>query len=61
MSGYKPRRTYDKEFKREAVRLVLEEGRRASTVERNLGIGRGIISRWIREMKQDPEEAFPGK
>ncbi len=61
MSGYKPRRTYDKEFKREAVRLVLEEGRRASTVERNLGIGRGIVSRWIREMTQDPEEAFPGK
>ena len=24
MSGYKPRRTYDKEFKREAVRLALE-------------------------------------
>lgn len=31
------RRKYDNEFKREAVRLVNEEGRKASEVERNLG------------------------
>jgi len=55
------RRKYDKEFKREAVRLVLEEGRKASEVERNLGIGRSTVSRWIREFKEDPEYAFPGK
>jgi transposase len=61
MSGFKPRRTYDKEFKREAVRLVLEEGRSASAVERNLGIGRGVVYRWIQEMQKDPQEAFPGK
>ena len=57
----KGRRHYDKEFKREAVRLVLEEGRRASEVERNLGIGQSTVSRWIREFKEDPEYAFPGK
>ena len=57
----KGRRTYDKEFKREAVRLVLEEGRSASEVERNLGIGRSTVARWIREFKEDPEYAFPGK
>ena len=32
------RRTYDKEIRREAVRLVVEEGRKASEVENNLGI-----------------------
>jgi transposase len=61
MGEYKPRRTYDKEFKREAVRLVLEEGRRAAEVERNLGIGRNVVWRWIREMRSDPKDAFPGK
>ena len=61
MSGCKPRRTYDKEFKREAVRLVLEEARSASAVERNLGIGRGVLYRWIKQMQEDPQEAFPGK
>ena len=55
------RMKYDKEFKREAVRLVLEEGRKASEVERNLGIGRSTVSRWIREFKEGPEYAFPGQ
>ena len=55
------RRSYDPEFKREAVRLVLEEGQKASEVERNLGITTSCVSRWIREMQDDPEYAFPGK
>jgi transposase-like protein len=38
MSMARRRRSYDPEFKREAVRLVLEEGQKASEVERNLGI-----------------------
>jgi transposase-like protein len=33
MSGKRRRRTYDKAFKYEAVRLVLEEGRSAAEVE----------------------------
>jgi len=57
----KGRRKYDNEFKREAVRLVVEEGRKASEVERNLGITPTLVSRWIREMSEDPEYAFPGK
>lgn len=59
--SYKARKSYDNEFKREAVRLVIEEGRKASEVERNLGITPSLVSRWIREMKEDPEYAFPGK
>ena len=61
MSNTKKRRTYDKEFKREAVRLVIEEGRKAAEVERNLGIGRSTVGRWVREMSEDPEYTFPGK
>ena len=55
------RKNYDNEFKREAVRLVVEEGRKASEVERNLGITPTLVSRWVREMSEDPEYAFPGK
>ena len=57
----KGKRSYDKEFKREAVRLVVEEDRKASEVERNLGITPTLVSRWVREMSEDPEYAFPGK
>lgn len=55
------RRKYDAAFKEEAIRLVLEESRKISEVERNLDIGRGTLARWIREHKADPDEAFPGK
>jgi transposase len=55
------RRKYDNEFKREAVRLVVEEGRKASEVERNLGITTSLVSRWVHELSEDPEYAFPGK
>ena len=61
MSGRRHRRTYDKAFKCEAVRLVLEEGHSAAEVERNLGTGRGIVSRWVHELTEDPDHAFPGK
>ena len=52
---------YDKEFKTEAVRLAGEPGHSQAQVERDLGIGQGVISRWKRELDQDGEEAFPGK
>jgi len=52
---------YDKEFKIEAVQLASEPGNTQAKVERDLGIGQGIISRWKRQLKSDGEYAFPGK
>jgi transposase len=52
---------YDKEFKIEAVQLASEPGNTQSQIERDLGIGQGIISRWKRQLKSDGEYAFPGK
>ena len=52
---------YDKEFKFEAVRLGSEPGNTQAKIERDLGIGQGVISRWKRQLKGDGEYAFPGK
>ena len=52
---------YDKEFKIEAVQLASEPGNTQAKIERDLGIGQGVISRWKRELKADGEHAFPGK
>ena len=52
---------YDKEFKIEAVQLASEPGNTQALVQRELGIGQGVISRWKRELKADSEHAFPGK
>jgi len=54
------RRKYDREFKTEAVRLVVEKGLPPSRVERDLGIGNGTVGRWVREFRDDSENAFPG-
>ena len=61
MSGIRRKRKYDKEFKLEAVRLVLEEGRSAACVERELGTGQGVVYSWVHQFTNDPEHAFPGK
>ena len=47
------RKKYDTAFKVEAIRLVIEEGRKISEVERNLDISRGTLARWVREKKAD--------
>jgi transposase len=52
---------YDKEFKIEAVGLASEPGNTQSAIERDLGLGQGVISRWKRELHKDGEQAFPGK
>ena len=57
----KNRKKYDTAFKLEAIRLVVEEGRKVSEVERNLDISRGTLARWVREKKSDPEEHSPVK
>jgi transposase len=55
------RRRYDVEFKREAIRLVVEGGRTAVAVARDLGIEPKILQRWKREFMDDPDNSFPGK
>jgi transposase len=54
-------RKYDLEFKLEAVRMASEPGTTSGDVERRLGIGQGVLSRWKRELKRDGQQAFPGK
>ena len=54
-------RKYDREFKIEAVRMASELGVSATEVEKRLGIGQGVLSRWKRELARDGKQAFPGK
>jgi transposase len=54
------RKKYTTEFKQDAVRLVLEQGYNQSEAARNLGIDRGMLSRWVKEAQEDEGEAFRG-
>ena len=53
------RRHYTKEFKIEAVRLIVEEGRRISEVSRDLGVGENLLSRWKKKYEEGKNRAFP--
>ena len=55
------RRRFDKEFKLEAVRLVVEEGRPVAEVSRGLGIHENLLHVWKRRYKEDMIDPFPGK
>ena len=55
------RRSYSREFKLEAVRLVTEGGLSLAQASRDLGVRDSLLSRWRKELGADPEEAFPGK
>jgi transposase len=54
------RRTYTAEFKREAVRLVTDQGDAVAEAARDLGLKATMRGRWKREVEQTKTGAFPG-
>jgi transposase len=54
-------RKYDPEFKREAVRLIIEEGMGVREVERNLGITYGVLKGWVQKYRYHQDAAFIGR
>lgn len=54
-------RRYDPDFKREAVRLVVEEGLGVREVERNLGITFGVVKGWVQKQRDHQDAAFVGR
>lgn len=55
------RRVFSADFKREAVALVRERGVAIRQAAADLGIHEGVLGRWVREVKADPKQAFPGR
>jgi transposase len=57
----KPKHTYPREFKLEAVHLYESTDKSMSEVERELGITPYLLSKWVRQFRQEQGQAFPGK
>lgn len=55
------RRSFSKEFKLEAVQLVIEGDNSIAQVSRDLGIRPALLSRWNQEYEQEQSSAFRGK
>jgi transposase len=54
------RKKYSKEFKIDAIRLVLEQGYSRSEAARSLDINTNMLARWIKEHQRDDGQAFRG-
>ena len=61
MEETRGRRKYDREFKEDAIRLIVDGGRSVREVARDLGIHENMLSRWKKEYVQDKDHSFPGK
>ena len=57
----KPYKTFTKEFKLEAVRLMKESDRPASEIALDLGVRRNQLYKWAEQLENQGETAFKGK
>jgi len=55
------KKRFDRDFKISAVKMVTQEGHKASEVARSLGIHPNQLYNWKRKYSNDGEKAFPGK
>jgi len=54
------RRTYSREFKVEAVRLVVERRVTMAQAARDLDVHVNVLRTWVRTYRANPTQAFPG-
>ena len=55
------RRSFSREFKLEAVRLVRERGVSVAQAARDLDLHQNMLRNWVRDFAADPAQAFPGQ
>jgi transposase len=55
------RKSYSKQFKIDAVKLVTEQGYRITEAARNLEINPNVLRRWRNQLAGESDQAFPGK
>jgi len=53
-------RQYDRAFKVEAVRQVVEAGRSVAAVARDLGLNENMLHRWKKQLSEQGAGAFVG-
>jgi len=54
-------RIYTREFKLEAVRLSESTEKTVAQIARDLGVPERVLYRWRHELREQHEQAFPGK
>jgi len=55
------RRSFSREFKLEAVKLVRDRGVSVAQAARDLDLHQNMLRNWVRDFAADPAQAFPGQ
>ena len=55
------RRTYTREFKLQAVRMLTDQGLSVAEVARRLGVGENCLRNWRKAARHQGQDAFPGQ
>ena len=55
------RRTYTREFKIEAVKLITQQGYSIAEAARSLGISDNLLRNWKQALLDQGDQAFPGQ
>jgi transposase len=55
------RKTYPREFKLQAPRMLTDQGRAVAEVARRLGVGANCLRHWRQAARDQGEAAFPGQ
>ena len=54
------RRSFSREFKVEAVRLVRDRGVSIAQAARDLDVHENVLRKWVKDFEADPAQSFPG-
>ena len=57
----RPRKSYTREYKLNAIRLTTEGGISVAQAARDLGLNENTLHNWRRQYRKDEQDAFPGK
>lgn len=55
------RRSFSREFKLEAVRLVRDRRVSIAQASRDLDLHENMLRKWVKDFAADPVQAFPGQ
>lgn len=55
------RRTFSREYKLEAIKLVRDRGVSVAQASRDLGVHENVLRKWVGDWDADPKDAFPGQ
>ena len=54
------RRSFTREFKLQAVRMMADQGLSVAEVARDLDVGQTLLRKWKKQFEEQAAEAFPG-